>query len=192
MESKLRFGFWWGVFVCFGLATPVALNGCGDDDDSTSDTASGDDDDSAADSSCDGVCTAMFAKQGCFYAGGEADCRSSCNGWETQYVAAGADYCKAAWESWKSCMTTKSLTCNGDFNPDWNAAPCRADYDHWNNYCIQKNATPDTACSKVAALDSACAANAGYPKATSCFGNVPADCVVGGNENYSNFYCCKT
>lgn len=143
----------------------------------------------SGDTSCDGVCNSLFAQK-CFYGGGESDCRKSCTGWETQYVAAGADYCKTAWSDWKACITSQSLTCVDDYNPDWNAAPCRQHWDHFQNYCINQNATPDTPCTDNAAFDAFCAGDAAHPKGKSCFGNAPAGCVVGGTSNNASLYCC--
>jgi len=142
-----------------------------------------------ADASCDQVCDSLKTK-GCFYAGGDADCRMSCNGWETQYVAAGADYCHDAWESYKSCVVSETLQCPDDLNPDWNALPCRGHWDHFQNYCINKNATPDTPCTENTAFDTFCSDQPGKPKGKSCFGNAPAECSVGGTINNSNLYCC--
>lgn len=143
-----------------------------------------------AGASCDGVCNALFA-QHCFYGGGESDCRRSCNGWETQYVAVGADYCKQAWADWKGCAASAALVCANDSDPDWNALPCRHHWDHVQNYCINKNATPDTPClPDNAVLNTFCAGTPATPNGKSCFGNPPQGCVVGGTSNNANLYCC--
>ncbi len=138
------------------------------------------------DTSCDGVCDSLFA-QGCFYAGGEQDCRTSCNGWETQYVETGPDYCQAAWADYKACITSETLTCTGV--ADWNAMPCRGHWDHFQGYCINRNATPDTACMQNAAWDSYCM-DAAKPRGNLCMGDVPAGCVIAGTNNNASLYCC--
>jgi hypothetical protein len=142
---------------------------------------------SSGDTSCDGVCNALLS-QHCFYTGGDADCRMSCNGWETMYVAKGADYCKKAWDDYKSCIVTKPLTCPMDSDAHWGAVACREHWDHFNTYCINMNATPSTACMAIPTFDTIC--DAAHPHAQSCFGDVPSGCVVGGTENNSNLYCC--
>ena len=86
----------------------------------------------SGDTSCDGVCNALFA-QHCFYGGGESDCRMSCNGWETQYVAQGPDYCKAAWADYKSCIVSKTLTCADTTDAHWAVVACREHRDHFQN-----------------------------------------------------------
>jgi hypothetical protein len=175
------------LFLIVGLYTSQLGAGCGDDDTSTSSGSGGG---TAQAGTCDAVCNAMFA-QDCFYAGGEADCRMSCNGWETQYAQPGPDYCQAAWDAYKSCMSTETLACNPDGNPDWNVTICREHWDHFNTYCINMNADPSTPCMAVPTFDMVCAAqDPATPTAMSCFGDKQAGCVVGGNEGYSNMYCC--
>ncbi len=142
---------------------------------------------SSGDTSCDGVCNALMS-QHCFYGGGDADCRMSCTGWETQYVAAGPDYCKQAWSDYKSCIVSETLTCPMDSDAHWGVVACREHWDHFNNYCINMNATPSSPCMAVSMFDSIC--DSGHPHAQSCFGDVPSGCVVGGTESYSNTYCC--
>ena len=143
----------------------------------------------SGDTSCDGVCNSLMG-QHCFYTGGDADCRMSCNGWETQYVATGPDYCQKAWADYKSCITSKPLTCPSDSDAHWEAVACREHWDHFQGYCILKNATPDTACVMNAAFDAYCSADAAHPHGQVCMGNVPSECVLGGTENNANLYCC--
>lgn len=170
------------AIACLGIGADCG----GDDESGTGGSAGGA---PAGPASCDDVCNSLF-DQGCFYAGGENDCRMSCNGWETQYVSPGPDYCHAAWEAYKSCVVSETMDCPDDYNPDWNALPCRGHWDHFQNYCINQNATPSTPCTENAALDAFCADSPGKPKGKSCFGDAPADCVVGGTINNSNLYCC--
>lgn len=139
--------------------------------------------------SCDDVCNALFDK-GCFYAGGESDCRRSCTGWEEQYVATGPEYCKAAWADYKACVVSEQLTCSDDLNPDWNALPCRPHWDHFQNYCIQKSATPETECIENPGFDAFCEGDAAHPKGKVCRGDAPAECVVGGTNSNADLYCC--
>lgn len=169
--------------VCVGWVC-LAM-GCPEDGDGAGGSGGG----GGGDTSCDSVCDALLS-QSCFYGGGEADCRTSCNGWETMYVASGPDYCMQAWNDYKGCIASENLTCVDDSNPDWNAAPCRGHWDHFQNYCINMNAMPDTPCMENAAFDAFCAATPATPKGKSCFGNAPAGCVIGGNENNANLYCC--
>jgi hypothetical protein len=165
----------------------LAMGGCpggGSDDGSAGDGAAH----GGGNANCDDVCNALFA-QSCFYGGGESDCSTSCNGWDMMY-ASGTDYCQQAWSDYKSCIAGGGLTCIDDGNPDWNAAPCRGDWDHVQNYCVNMNAMPDTPCMENAAFDAFCSGTPATPHGKSCFGDAPAGCVVGGTENNSNLYCC--
>ena len=140
-------------------------------------------------SSCEDVCGALF-EQNCFYGGGEADCMTSCEGYVTTYVTPGPDYCQAAWDAYTGCVTTAALVCTDDFDPDWNAMPCRGHWDHYTNYCVNMNAMPTTPCTDNAAFDAFCTGTPATPKGRSCLGDAPADCVVGGTDNNSDLYCC--
>jgi hypothetical protein len=177
------------LMVIVGLYTSQLGAGCGDDGTSSSSGSGGGGGGTSQAGTCDAVCDAMFA-QDCFYAGGEADCLMSCNGWETDYAQPGPDYCQAAWDAYKSCMSTQTLDCNPDGNPDWAVTICREHWDHFNNYCINKNADPSTPCTQNSAFDAFCTSTPDTPTGNSCFGDVPAGCVIGGNENNSNLYCC--
>lgn len=172
--------------LCFGLVL-VACGGGGGGADGGG--GGGDGGGGGGGSSCDDVCDAMFA-QSCFYGGGEADCRTSCNGWNTQYTSTGADYCQTAWADYRTCMTSASLTCADDGNPDWGAIECRGDWDHVQNYCVYRNATPATPCMVNAAFDAFCTSTPATPEGRSCLGDAPAGCVVGGTQNNANLYCC--
>lgn len=169
------------LFVgCLGLMV-VACGGGGSG-------GSGDGGGGGGGESCDDVCDALFA-QSCFYGGGEADCRTSCNGWDAMY-ATGVDYCQTAWGDYRSCVTSAALVCTDDFDPDWNAMPCRQHWDHVQNYCVSMSAMPSTPCTVNAAFDAFCTATPGTPQGRVCPGDAPADCVVGGNDNNADLYCC--
>ncbi|APR84937.1 Hypothetical protein A7982_10286 [Minicystis rosea] len=143
----------------------------------------------SGDTSCDGVCNSLMT-QHCFYTNGDDDCRMSCTGWETQYVASGSDDCQQAWADYKSCIVSAALTCPSDSDAHWAAIACREHWDHFQGYCIQKNATPDTPCTDNAVFDTFCQGDTAHPHGKSCLGNRPAECVVGGTENNANLYCC--
>lgn len=141
------------------------------------------------DTSCNGVCSALLS-QHCFYAGGMDDCLTSCNGWDAQY-ASGADYCVQAWDDYKSCITSESLVCPEDYDAHWDTIECRGHWDHVQNYCVNMNAMPSTLCMPDnAVFDTFCTSTPATPHGKSCFGDAPANCVVGGTENNSNLYCC--
>ena len=139
---------------------------------------------------CAGVCSALM-KAKCFYAGGETDCNRSCTGWETEFVANGPAYCQQAWSDYKTCMTTTAIaTCPDQVGiAQWNVMECRMHWDHFNNYC-QSGMSPSQPCTDMAMFNSVCNTVPGKPNARSCFGDVPAGCVVGGTTNNSNLYCC--
>jgi len=156
------------------------------------DGGSGSGGDGDGDSSCEGVCNALIS-QGCFYASAQdqSDCQMSCNGYETMYAAVGPDYCMQAWSDYKTCIANESLHCVEDFEPDWETVTCRDHWDHFQNYCVTKNAMPSTPCMPdMPIFDSFCTATPATPHGKSCFGDAPAGCVVGGTENNSNVYCC--
>jgi hypothetical protein len=138
------------------------------------------------DADCAAVCAALMSAN-CFYGGGEADCNTSCNGWDQMYAAKGQD-CKDAWTSYKECIVVETIpTCGGVAT--YNVMPCRGEWDHSQNYCLY-NATPAEACIANAAFDPFCASTAYTKKGMVCRGDVPTDCVIGGTSSNADLYCC--
>ena len=170
-------------------ACVLALTGCPTSDSGTSDT--GGTDSTASDTpvtggDCAGVCAALMASH-CFYGGGESDCNTSCNGWDSMYAAKSAD-CTAAWAGYKGCIVGATIPdCGGVAT--WNVMACRPLWDHTQNYCVY-GMSPSQACLANAAFDAFCTAVAGKTHGFVCQGAVPADCVVGGNSNNADLYCC--
>lgn len=165
------------------LAAACSSDGGGGSDATVGDNAS------TGDGTCAGVCSVLTSSN-CFYAGGESDCNSSCNGWETQYVAAGSAPCQQAWSDYKACVSGGVPQCNaGVGEAIWNVLKCRGHWDHFQNYCMN-GFQPSVPCQAVAVFDAVCAGAPGGPHAMSCFGDVPPGCEVGGTTSNANLYCC--
>lgn len=175
---------WTGYVSRVGVTLIAAgcVAACGGSDDSGGAAGSG----GSPAGDCGGECSVLMSTH-CFYAGGENDCATSCNGWEAQ-ANSGSDPCKQAWADYKSCMVTASISdCGGV--PTWNVLPCRAQYDHFWNYCYN-GVTPDTPCIDNAAFNAYCADVPGKPAGKVCQGSVPVDCAVGGTSTNADLYCC--
>ena len=71
------------------------------------------DDGNDGDASCAEVCGVLMASE-CFYGGGEADCNTSCEGWDSQTAASSLIGCPEAWIDYKECMAAASVdNCGG-------------------------------------------------------------------------------
>ncbi len=147
----------------------------------------GPDDGNNGDATCAEVCGVLMSSE-CFYGGGEADCNTTCDGWDTQATASSLIGCPDAWVAYKECMVDADINnCGGVAT--WNVIECRGQWDHYQNYCVY-GLPSTTACVAEALLDSFCAGVAGKPHGKICRGQEEAGCVVGGTSNNADLYCC--
>jgi hypothetical protein len=158
----------------------------------TSDAATGD---AAADTAtppgetgCDALCTA-YKDAGCGSVTDLSfgDCVKECE--DTNALVndgAHTQACIDEYEAFKACMTSTTLACNGF---DVAKGSCRADYDHYYNYC-QGIATPESPCITNDAWNAFCASTAATPVGKVCQGDAEPGCVMGGNDNNADLYCC--
>lgn len=169
-----------GVRWALVLTVAVAF-GCDSGSSSSSDAAV-----ASGAGDCAGVCGALMSSH-CFYGGGESDCNTSCTGWDTNY-GAGSDACKAAWKGYKDCMVAATIDdCGGVAT--WNVMPCRAEWDHTQNYCLN-GVLPTEACMQNAAWDAYCTGTPAKPTGNVCRGDVPAGCTIAGTSVNADTYCC--
>ncbi len=145
------------------------------------------DDGNDGDASCAEVCGVLMASE-CFYGGGEADCNTSCEGWDSQAAASSLIGCPEAWIDYKECMAAASVdNCGGVAT--WNVIECRGEWDHYQNYCVYGFSSTQP-CLGGATWDAYCTGVAGKPHGKLCRGEEEAGCVVGGTPINTDLYCC--
>ncbi|HEY3452602.1 MAG TPA: hypothetical protein VGK67_40030 [Myxococcales bacterium] len=115
-----------------------------------------------------------------------ATCAKSCE--DTRTALEGKpQYCQDAYAHYIDCLAAMTNPQCGFKSLD--PGECRPAMDHYKNYCIL-SFTPEEPCVDSPPILNALCADKPQQRPRSCMGEVESGCVMGGDSDFANVYCC--
>lgn len=115
-----------------------------------------------------------------------ATCVTACEDTRTA-TQSKPQYCQDAYAEYIDCIAAMASPKCGFKSLD--PGECRPAMDHYNNYC-NLGLTPDEPCRDGAPLNNLLCADKPQKRPRACPGAVEQGCVMGGDSDFVNLYCC--